>query len=77
MVFIGGIPEKDELLLEVTRMTMIKNVFQGVRKKFGRTFCKVREERLRWKHLKLVLRMELPGRPRRKRGGGREEEVDG
>ena len=30
-MFKGGIPEKAELLLEVTRMAMIKNIFQGER----------------------------------------------
>ena len=61
-MFKGGIPEKAELLLEVTRMAMIKiKINPRGTAKFGRFCVKVREERLRWKHLKLVLWMELPG----------------
>ena len=50
---------------------IIKKYFPRGTAKFGRFCVKVREERLRWKHRKLVLRIELPNRPRRKRGGDR------
>ena len=66
-MFKGGIPEKAELLLEVTRMAMIK-IFSKGNGKIWTVLCQGEGGKVEMENLKLVQRMELPGRPRRKMG---------